>query len=114
MQFPETLRARQAPGCAFGWFPENIRHSANAQAGQRLKIPSVHRSRNAGPAIHSLVSCLKWRVLAKGLRRGAVVWDLNLTQASIGVACFPARGAAIQHLPKQLFIVPTHSATTEP
>ena len=70
-------------------------------AGQSLKIHVAHRSRKAGCAIHSLASCPQWRALAKGLRGGAVVWGLHVSQKSISVVCFSSDDTPLQpHHPK--------------
>jgi len=70
-------------------------------AGQSLKIHVAHRSRKAGCAIHSLASCPQWRALAKGLRWGAVVWGLHVSQESISVVCFSSDDTPLQpHHPK--------------
>lgn len=70
-------------------------------AGQGLKIHVAHRSREAGCAIHSLASCPQWRALAKGLRGGAVVWGLHVSQESISVVCFSNEDTPLQpHHPK--------------
>lgn len=76
-------------------------HQSLQMAGQSLKIHVAHRSRKAGCVIHSLASCPQWRALAKGLRGGAVVWGLHISQESISMVCFSSNDTPLQpHDPK--------------